>query len=97
LVGDDAAISSTPPNPRREAIGKHLHDLIEGRAGKLPIGPSPAKVIEQGLFVPVLGGDLSNHLLGQHVQGLVGDPDAVKLSRPRRHEQCGTLGQVVAG
>lgn len=36
-------------------------------------------------------------LLGQHVQGLMGEPYVVKPAHPRRREQGDALGQVVAG
>jgi len=90
-------IGGAAPDPGREAVGEHLHHLVEGGAGEFPIGPGPAQALEQSLLVPVLGGDFGDDLLGQHIQGLVGNPDAVEPARPRRREQGGALGQVVTG
>src|SRR4029078_11556353 len=81
---------------RAEAFGEHADDGTEILARQGPIGPGAAHALEQRVFAPVLGGDLGNDLLGQHVERLFRNAQAVQFAASDAVEQRRAFHQVIA-
>ena len=82
--------------PRAEALGQHAHAIVEVLAAEAPIRVGAADQGEQRLLRAFPRGDLGGDLLGEHVQCVAGDGEAVQLPAPHGIEQRRALDQFVA-
>jgi hypothetical protein len=85
-----------PAAPRMEALGQHGDDRIEVGARQFPVGPGAAHPVEQSALAPVVRSDLGHDLLGQDVERLAGDRQAVELAAAHAVEQGRAFDQLVA-
>ena len=87
-----------PRRPRRVLKPSASMTTMARKSSRLEIaiGPGAAEQREEIVLGPFLGGDLGGDLLGQHVEGLLGDRDPVQLAALDALEQGGAFHQLVA-
>ena len=85
-----------PAAPRGEALREHGDHRIEFGARQGPVWPRAAQALIERVLRPVLGGNLGDDLLGQHVDRLVGNLETVQLAAPHAVEESCAFDQIVA-
>ena len=93
-------VGAAPAARGRDAFREHGDEVVEHRPLESPVGVGAAHEIEQLVqIVPLLGrGSRFRHeLLGEDVEGRLGDADPVQVSRVHRRDQCRTLDQFIPG
>ena len=93
VVIDQCAVAAATGG---EAVGEHPDDFIEFRALEGAIGIGAANELEQLLLIPLARGDFRDDLLGEHIEGLLGNPQAVELAATHGIQQCGAFDEIVA-
>ena len=63
-----------------ETFGKHFHYAVEFFAGDIAIWPGRTDKLEELIFIPILGGSRGDNLLGQDIQRLFRNGQAIKLA-----------------
>ncbi len=74
---------------------EHGDDVGKLGLGQIPVRPGAPEQIEQRRLVPFLGRSFRDHLLREHVEGRLGNHDAVELAVPGRPYHRRALDQVV--
>ena len=80
-----------------DAFGQGFEDRVEIRAREGPVGPGAAHEGEQVVLIPVLGSAGGHHLLGQDIERVAGDLQAIEFPAADGAHQRGALDQLVAG
>ena len=85
-----------PPAPGDEALGDHLHHLVEVLARQLPVRVRAAPEAEELILGPGFARRLGHRLLRQHVERLRHHHEPVQLSVVHGPHQRRALDQIVA-
>ena len=80
-----------------EALCQHSQDLIELGPLEPPVDICPPEEAIESLLVPVLRRSLGYDLLGQHIERLLPNDDAIQLTASHRADDRGALDQLVTG
>ena len=99
LAVDDVAVQvrGAPAAPGREPAGEHRQELAPLLAVEIAVGPRPLDGGEHRVFVPALGRDHRDHLLGKDVERLAWNVEPVELPAPHPVEDGGALDELVPG
>ena len=89
-------VCAPPAAPRRIAVGEHAHDVVELLAGQVAVGMRPAHQVEQRFLAPLLARHRGHDLLGEDVERLLGDQEAVEPTLADGAQQRRAFDQVVA-
>ena len=79
------------------AVGEHVQQRLVVTLIQLGIRRGAVDQRQQGVFRPLLGADLGDDLLRQHIQRCDGDVQRVQLTSAHAVEQGGALNQIIAG
>ena len=85
-----------PPAPGDEALGDHLHHLVEVLARQLPVRVRAAPEAEELILGPRFARRLGHRLLRQHVERLRHHHEPVQLPLVHGPHQRRALDQIVA-
>ena len=102
VAGAHGAGDPVPDDPRpqlgelvrRVAAGQHLQHALELGARQLAVGIRPAHQVVERVDRPLVHRQRRHHLLGQHVQRLLGHPRVLDLALAHPADDHGRLQQV---
>ena len=83
------------PAAGAESLSQHADAIVEIFSPQVAIGIGAAKQLEQCIFGPLPRGDFGGDLLGQHIQGIAGNDEAIQLAAPHRIEQRRALDEII--
>ena len=79
-----------------KALRQHAHHRGKILARKRPIGPGPAQARKQRLLFPFSRGDFGDDLLGEHVERLLGNDQAIELAAAHAVDERRGFDEIVA-
>ena len=88
-------VGAAPAAPRGEALGEHLHDVVEVLAREVAVGIGAAHELVQRPFVPLFACHRRHELLSQDVERAPRDDQPVEPALARGADQRRALDQLV--
>ena len=90
-------IRAIAPALRGDAVRQHGQQVVKIFAFKLAIGIGTRDHAEQLVFVPLFRRAHGHHLLRQHIEGSIGNDQAVEIAQMDGTHQGRAFHQVIAG
>ncbi len=92
VVIDQCSMSASPGG---EPVGEHTDHFIEFRTFERAIRIGTPEEIEQLLLIPLARGHFRDNLLGEYIERLLGNPQAVEFAAAHGIQQRGAFDEIV--